>query len=155
MVVFVTVPGVLEEARTRVRLLLPEGRSLSEDVWARRHRAVVTLLWLHAAALTAFALVRGFSVEHAVTEGAVVAGAAVVASWRRGGRNVRSAAGALGLVLASAVLVHLSGGVIEAHFHFFVMVAVLTLYQEWRPFIIAIASSSSTTAGSVCSPPTA
>ncbi|MDP9071213.1 MAG: PAS domain S-box protein [Actinomycetota bacterium] len=134
-----TVRGVLDTARVRLRRLLPEGRSLSTEVWVRRHRAIVALLWLHAAALTAFAMARGFTIRHAVTEGSVVAGAALVASWRRGGRNLRSAAGALGLVLASAVLVHLSGGVIEAHFHFFVMVAVLTLYQEWRPFIIAIA----------------
>jgi PAS domain S-box-containing protein len=34
--------------------------------------------------------------------------------------------------------VHLSGGVIEAHFHFFVMVGVVVLYQDWRPFLIAI-----------------
>ena len=39
---------------------------------------------------------------------------------------------------ASAVLVHLSGGMIEAHFHFFVMVGVIALYQDWRPFLAAI-----------------
>jgi len=30
------------------------------------------------------------------------------------------------------------GGVIEAHFHFFVMFGVLTLYQDWLPFLVAI-----------------
>ncbi len=29
-------------------------------------------------------------------------------------------------------------GYIEAHFHFFVMVGVLTLYQAWVPFLVAI-----------------
>ena len=36
------------------------------------------------------------------------------------------------------MLVHLSGGVIEMHFHFFVMVAVVALYQDWVPFLAAI-----------------
>ena len=34
---------------------------------------------------------------------------------------------------------HLSGGVIEMHFHFFVMVAVVALYQDWVCFLAAIA----------------
>ena len=33
---------------------------------------------------------------------------------------------------------HLWGGAIEAHFHFFVMIGVLTLYQDWLPFLVAI-----------------
>ena len=45
---------------------------------------------------------------------------------------------AIGLVTSSAVLVDLSGGVIEMHFHFFVMVGLLTLYQDWLPFLLAI-----------------
>jgi hypothetical protein len=54
------------------------------------------------------------------------------------GRRARSAAAVLGLVTASAVIVHLSGGVVEAHFHFFVMVGVITLYQDWLPFGLAL-----------------
>lgn len=33
----------------------------------------------------------------------------------------------------------LSGGYIEMHFHYFVVVAVVTLYQSWILFLIAIA----------------
>jgi PAS domain S-box-containing protein len=44
----------------------------------------------------------------------------------------------LGLITASAVLVHLSGGYIEMHFHFFVMVVLIALYQDWIPFLLAI-----------------
>jgi hypothetical protein len=53
-------------------------------------------------------------------------------------RRVRSALGSLGLVSSSAILTHFSGGYIEAHFHFFVMIGVLTLYQDWLPFLVAI-----------------
>ena len=48
------------------------------------------------------------------------------------------AAASFGLITASAMLVHLSGGVVEAHFHFFVMIGVLTLYQDWMAFGVAI-----------------
>ena len=37
------------------------------------------------------------------------------------------------------MLVDLWGGITEAHFHFFVMIGVLTLYQDWTPFLVAIA----------------
>ena len=40
-----------------------------------------------------------------------------------------------GLVYCSVVLVHLSGGMIEAHFHFFVLIGIIALYQDWIPFL--------------------
>jgi diguanylate cyclase (GGDEF)-like protein len=52
---------------------------------------------------------------------------------------VRAVAASVGLVSSSAIFVHLSGGYIEAHFHFFVMIGIMALYQEWRPFLVAIA----------------
>ena len=54
------------------------------------------------------------------------------------GRRARSTAAVLGLITASAVIVHLSGGVVEAHFHFFVMIGVITLYQDWLLFGLAL-----------------
>jgi PAS domain S-box-containing protein len=44
----------------------------------------------------------------------------------------------LGLVTSSGFLVHLVGGYIEVHFHFFVMVIVIALYQDWVPFLAAL-----------------
>jgi diguanylate cyclase (GGDEF)-like protein/PAS domain S-box-containing protein len=41
-------------------------------------------------------------------------------------------------MVASATLVHLSGGHIELHFHYFVMVTVIALYQHWVPFLAAL-----------------
>ena len=121
-----------------MRRLLPGGHPLPHHVWQRRHRAITTLLWLHALGLGAFALLRGKGVVHAVVEAGLVAVFAAIASVVHE-RRVSSAIAALGLIVASAVFVHLSDGVVEVHFHFFVMVAVLTLYQEWLPFLVAIA----------------
>ena len=64
--------------------------------------------------------------------------AAVLAMAPGLGRRGRTVLASVGLLSASAVLVHLSGGVIEMHFHFFVMVALVTLYQDWVPFLAAI-----------------
>jgi len=63
---------------------------------------------------------------------------AVLAGQRRGGRRARACAAVFGLVTASALLVHLSGGTIEMHFHFFVVVGLITLYQDWVPFGLAL-----------------
>jgi signal transduction histidine kinase len=39
---------------------------------------------------------------------------------------------------SSAILIHLSGGYIELHFHFFVMLTFLAILQDWVPYIVAI-----------------
>jgi signal transduction histidine kinase len=122
----------------RLARSLPRGGSLPEAVWMRRQRAIVILLWSHVVAIPLFAVARGFSPLHGMVEGGAVAGFAVPATWPSLGRRLRSIASSLGLLTASAVLVHLSGGTIEMHFHFFVMIGVLTLYEDWLPFLLAI-----------------
>ncbi|MDP9441865.1 MAG: PAS domain S-box protein [Actinomycetota bacterium] len=114
------------------------GASFSEEEWAARHRWIMVLLWLHVPGTVAFALLRATAPGHAVLHAAIVATFAAVAQWASWGRAARSAVSALGLVAASAVLVHISGGAIEAHFHFFVTIAVLSLYQDWVPFLAAV-----------------
>ena len=122
-----------------IRRALPEGRTLPEELWTRRHRGILILLWAHAVFIPAFAMVRGYSLLHIAFEAAVVPVLALVATAPSFGRRLRSAAASFGLLSCSAVLVHLSGGVIEMHFHFFVMVAVVALYQDWICFLAAIA----------------
>jgi diguanylate cyclase len=120
------------------RGLVPTGQLLTPEVWVRRHRGIVWLLWLHVAGVAVFALVRGKGAAHAVAEVSPMAALAVAAALPVLGRRARSAAAVLGLITASAVIVHLSGGVVEAHFHFFVMIGVITLYQDWLPFGLAL-----------------
>jgi diguanylate cyclase (GGDEF)-like protein len=118
---------------------LPHGGALTEKVWSARHRRLRQLLALHAIGITVFAMAKGFGLWHSVLEGSIIALLAVAAGAPRLGRKARAAVVSVGLMAASAVLVHVSGGLIEFHFHFFVMVALISLYQEWTPFLCAIA----------------
>ena len=118
--------------------LLPEGRPLPLDVWRSRHRGILVVLWLHTVGLLGFGLLSGAGRWHVLADVSAVAIAALAASWGRGRRRLRAVLASLGLITASAVLVHLSGGYIEMHFHFFVMVVIIALYQDWTPFLVAI-----------------
>jgi PAS domain S-box-containing protein len=124
---------------TWLRSALPRGGTLPDDVWRSRHRGILTLLWLHLPALFVFAVARGNSWKHGLFEAGVVGLPAMAAQLSTDRRRESTIFASVGLMTASAVLVHLSGGVIEAHFHFFVMVGVVVLYQDWRPFLVAIA----------------
>lgn len=118
--------------------LLPTGRPIDDDSWRQRHRTVTLLLWAHAVGLGAYGLVRGVNLAHLVVEIVAIAALAMIANLVET-RRLQSCAATGGLVSCSALLVHLSGGLIEAHFHFFIMVAVVTLYQSWLPFLLAMA----------------
>ena len=133
--------GVEDQQRwhRRLRRALPQGSALPEPVWNGRHRAIVALLWAHAIGIPIYGLIRSATLAHVLLEVAVVPLAATVASRPHLSRRVRTIAASVGLLSCSAVLVHLSGGLIEMHFHFFVMVAVVALYQDWIPFLTAIA----------------
>ncbi|MBA3655287.1 MAG: SpoIIE family protein phosphatase [Actinobacteria bacterium] len=120
------------------RGLLPRGSTLPDEMWWPRHRGIVILLWLHALAVPIYALIRGFDAAHVLLESVILPVAALVATYPHYSRRLRTATASLGLLTASAILVHLSGGLIEMHFHFFVMVSVVALYQDWIPFLAAV-----------------
>lgn len=122
----------------RIRQVLPEGRPLPDRLWRRRHLGILVLLWVHVLAIVGFGLIAGEGLAHSLAHGATIAGFAGLAAWGRLGRTVRAVLASCGLITASAVLVHLSGGYIELHFHFFVMLPIIALYQEWTPFLLAI-----------------
>ena len=122
---------------SRVRGTLPQGRSLPDEVWRSRHRAILLILWLHVPALAVLAVRYGEGPDVAV--GVVVvatADALATASW--GGRRWRSAVATVGLLSASCVLVGIGGGTVELGFHFFVTIALVMLYQDGFPFLIAV-----------------
>ena len=130
---------------------LPAGGSLPEDVWRTRHRFLLALTWLHVVIIALVGLVFGYrwdssfaaffdddTVLHTIGESLPVALFAGMATYSGASRAFRATAVGFGLMSSSAILVHLSGGYIELHFHFFVMLAFLALYQDWIPYLLAI-----------------
>lgn len=107
---------------------VPNGVALPGDVFASRHTFLVRVLAAHAVVIA----VAGVAVEgllHGLLEALPVAGLAL-AGQRSGGRKGRWPV-SLGLLVSSATLVHLSGGLIEMHFHFFAVVSLVALYRNW------------------------
>jgi PAS domain S-box-containing protein len=133
-----TIRGKAATWVSRILHSLPEGRSLPAGLWHRRHRGILVLLWVQAIGLAVFALATGNTVDHSLVEGGVLAVMALAATSKRLSRTLRALTASLGLMMSAAVLTHLSGGYIETHFHFFVMLGVIALYQSWLPFLGAI-----------------
>jgi PAS domain S-box-containing protein/diguanylate cyclase (GGDEF)-like protein len=124
---------------SRLKHLLPQGQTLPYEAWAGRHRVLLGLLWSNAVGITVFALAQGFSLAHSLAEGTMVASFALGAVLVKRRRRLAAVMVSLGLVTASALLVHIWGGVIEGHFYFFVVIVVLALYEDWIPFLLAAA----------------
>jgi diguanylate cyclase (GGDEF)-like protein len=98
---------------------------------------MLRILWAHVVALGVWGVLQGNPLWHAGLDVAPIALCGAIAAQTRWSRMVRSAAMSLGLLTASAVVVHLMNGAIEGHFHFFVMVSLLGLYQEWFAYLLA------------------
>ena len=103
-----------------------------------RHRAIIVILWLHVPALMVVGLATHHGLGHSSLECGFVALLATGATLTRYDKPTRAALATIGLISCSAILVHFSDGLIEMHFHFFVMVAIVTLYQSWTPFLLAV-----------------
>ncbi len=144
-------PSACRKVASRLWALLPAGGSLPDEVWRGRHRFLVGLTWFHAVVIALLgpllgrtwelsfaALAHEDAVVHAIWEGALVGMFAFLAGALKTKRAFRAALVGFGLISSSAILVHLLGGYIELHFHFFVMLTFLALYQDWTPFGLAI-----------------
>lgn len=124
---------------------------LSEVAFRSRHRALRAILWLHIPLVAGVAVLGGHGGGHADGmhgqhgEGAtflwvVIAAAAgcAVLSMTARGRRTRAVAVSVGLLLSAVALVHGGGGLTDLHFHFFVVLALISLYQDWAPFGVAV-----------------
>lgn len=61
----------------------------------------------------------------------------VYCAWKRSGRTSTRHIVAVGQIFMSALLIHLSGGRIETHFHVFGSLAFLAFYRDWRVLVSA------------------
>ncbi|MCK9876137.1 ATP-binding protein [Frankia sp. Ag45/Mut15] len=122
----------------RLAAVLPQGRGLPLEDWTARHTLMCLMLALHLPIIVGYAAVEGRSAGHgllAATPSGLLFAAAVVPGRRR----VRALAASLGLLCCSVVLVHIADGLTPMYFHFFVVVALIALYEEWTVYLLAIA----------------
>ena len=117
---------------------LPRGGELPDADWRPRHRLVCGALSLHLPVVFFYALSTGRPALQGLAETlptAIMLGLAVLPLSRR----LRALAASLGLIGTSAVLVQLADGATSMHLHYFVAVALCALYEDWAPYLLAIA----------------
>ncbi|TIC80183.1 methyl-accepting chemotaxis protein [Nocardioides sp. GY 10127] len=139
-------PGASER-----RSWIPRGAELSEAEFRARHNGISAVTAVHIPVLVVLALVwHPFAGEDSMHLSAAdnhgwmawtgigVVVLAFLAGRVLGSQAARATAMSLSLTMCSVVLVHISGGMTDLHLHFFVTVAVVSLYQTWSPFLLAI-----------------
>jgi len=147
-----TPDGALSDVRRFVRDFVnytPNGESIPEDAWRRRHRNVLLVVAAQVPPLLALGLFEGtesitgaeipsWSLPVVLGAVGVVLGLAGAAALPAVNRRARTGLATLALLSESAVLVFFSGGFIEAHFHYFVVMGVVAAYEDWLPFLLGI-----------------
>ena len=123
---------------TGLLAMLPRGNMLDDEAWAKRHRFLQWVLAAHLPALLIFGLIRGWPISeitHFVGPPLIL----LLASLSVRKRRLASFCVTAGFAFCSVALVAFSGGMIEAHFHFFIIIGFVALYQDWVPFLWSIA----------------
>jgi signal transduction histidine kinase len=113
---------------------LPRGNTLDPQEWHKRHSFLQWILLIHLPSLFVF----GVALHHTAEITAVTLVPpllCLIAGHFTPRRRLSSLFITAGLVYCSAALVGLSRGSIEAHFHFFIMIGFIALYQDWLPFL--------------------
>lgn len=112
---------------------IPRGNTLDVAEWNRRHQVLQWVLGLHIPALFLMSLLLGSGLiftAYLLLPSIILLGASqALRSWRRLSAVLNTA----GLTYCSIALVVISHGAIEAHFHFFIMIGLIALYQDWVP----------------------
>jgi len=127
----------------------PSGDTIPDESWRKRHRNILLAILAHIPLLFLLGIYEGtesisgaqipeFPLMTVVTRVGAVAIVGLLAAWPRFSRRVRTTLATAALTMSSAVLVYFSGGFIEAHFHFFVVMGIVAVYEDWVPFLVGI-----------------
>src|SRR4051794_10486051 len=121
--------------------LVPDIR-LSDAAFTARHRVMRVILWLHVPLVIGVAIAtgEGTSGDHAPALWAVIVGIVLcgILAGIMKSRRGNAVTVALGMLLGADALVHGGGGLTDLHFHFFVVLALVGLYQDWVVFAVAV-----------------
>lgn len=138
--------GATEQLEERVARLFSQHQ---HEVWRRVDRLFAWLMvgqWLAAIAIAVFFSPYGWEgkarVAHshlavAVVLGGVLSAVPIALVWLRPGTALTRHGVAVFQLLWSALLIHLTGGRIETHFHTLGSLAFLAFYREWPVLLTA------------------
>ncbi|HWE35350.1 MAG TPA: response regulator [Isosphaeraceae bacterium] len=99
--------------------------------------AIVAAMWVAPVAWEGPAGRTHLHVWAALVLGGAIAGLPIALALLRPGRESTRQVIAVGQMLMGALLIHLTGGRIESHFHIFGSLAFLALYRDWRVLVTA------------------
>ena len=135
-------------AEERARELFRDAR---ESIYRQTDRLFANLMILQWIAGIAAALVISprtwigaasqthWHVWAAVFLGGAITGFPVYLAWKHPGRALTRHTVAVAQMLFSALLIHLTGGRVETHFHVFGSLAFLAIYRDWKVLLSATA----------------
>ena len=124
---------------SELKAWLPSGRSLGEFETEQRHRIVCVVLAAHVPVLLGISLATHRGAVHAALA-LVVPILGLTLALGPWSRRQRALAASAGLLACSTLLVDLGHGQTALHFHVFVVVGLVALYQDWAVLALAVAS---------------
>ncbi len=98
---------------------------------------VAAALWISPKTWTGASSQTHPHVWAAIFLGGVISSLPVMLAWAQPGRQLTRHTIAVAQMLTSALLIHLTGGRIETHFHIFGSLAFLAFYRDWRVLMTA------------------
>jgi methyl-accepting chemotaxis protein len=116
---------------------VPRGARLDERSFRTRHRIISAVLAVHFPALAAMGLLRGVGGFLLWGQLAAIVVTVVLGQTLRS-QVARASAVSLGLMNAAALLVYIGGGLTDLHIWFYAVLALVALYQQWTPFLLAV-----------------
>jgi signal transduction histidine kinase len=96
---------------------------------------VAAALWLSPRTWSGAVSQTHLHVWAAIFLGGIISGLPAYLAWFMPGRRLTRHVVAIGQMLTSALLIHLTGGRIETHFHIFGSLAFLACYRDWRVLV--------------------
>jgi two-component system sensor histidine kinase/response regulator len=140
-------PSLEETVARRADILF---KNHLQSIYHRTDRLFVGLMlcqWLAAIAASSWITPRTWAGQYsqvhlhvwaAIFLGGTITLFPVALAWFRPGKVSTRYLVAASQMLMSALLIHLTGGRIETHFHVFGSLAILAFYRDWRVFVPAI-----------------
>ena len=118
---------------------VPRGVRLDDAAFGARHRVIAGVLAVHPPLVAGIALWRGEFANTMLWLYLVAMVVALLLGLTLRSQVGRAAAVGFGLMAAASGLLHAGGGMTDLHIWFYALLALVALYQQWTPFLLAVA----------------